>query len=121
MPLVLPTTIMEAGVLGAAMIIIYRLVGVVATVVLQKKGLNPQPSSVFTPLQARLLEEVHQLTEKTEREKAEGKFSCAWRGRDEVLKSLALQERMLDALKLNTQALNLLAQEFRLSRRNNGS
>ena len=46
---------------------------------------------------------------------ARGEFECAWQSRDEVLKMINLQERLVEAMTANTTAITAMTTELRRS------
>lgn len=110
-------SVLDSGVLGVVLILTWKVLDFAKQVLMAKRfeGTARDRRTLDPQVHTRLKRMDHYI-EETQRMIDEGKFSCAWQGRDEVLKMLNMQERMVEAMQANTAALNSLAQEIRLSR-----
>lgn len=98
MPVVDPK-IIEFGVVGLALIIVYRLSGIVGHLVLHKKGIAA--ACQVDPMCMQRIEAIHEHTEDITQRVNRGDLQCAWHGRDEV-------RDMLEGMRaLNTSMDNL--------------
>lgn len=101
--------LMEFGVVGLALIVIYRLLGIGQQVILSKKGLISTQAATpcqVDPMYVQRIVEIHQMTKDTEQKKAEGQFKCQFKGRDEVRDLLESIRTLTIAVERLTKTMN---------------
>lgn len=89
------TTPEELGVVGALLIFMWKVLGVVQQAYLSRKVKSGDPDDhgipTMSPLACQVdpthfqrIKEIHEYTEGVQKDIASGAFSCAWQDRDEV-------------------------------------
>ena len=111
MDLIAGSNPLEYGVVGIILLVIWKMLGVAQTLFLAKR-VEPA-ANLIHHLQ---IEEIHKMTEATEKQKNEGKFGCRWLNRDEVVKSMEAHRLHTDALRILTTEIKELTRELRLTR-----
>ena len=111
MDLIAGSNPLEYGVVGIILLVIWKLLGVAQTLFLAKR-VEPA-ANLIHHLQ---IEEIHKMTEATEKQKNEGKFNCQWENRDEVVRSVEAHGRHTEALQTLTLEIKELTRELRLTR-----
>jgi hypothetical protein len=102
---------LDYGIVGIILLVIWKMLGVAQTLFLSKR-IEPAPCLKFH----QQIEEIHKMTEATERQKSEGKFGCRWVNRDEVVNSIASHGQHTEALQVLTAEIKELTRELRLTR-----
>ena len=120
---------LDYGVVGFALIIIWKLLDIGKHLFLNKKGLAPSipvdfnihtPHCKYDPLYAKRVEYLEKSINNMDLLIAEGRFDCQWKGRDEIRDLLEIMRGLATATENNTNEVKALANELRKNRRING-
>lgn len=93
---------LDFGLLGVALIVIYKLADLLKSLYLSRKGNdNGAVTLRLDAMTAQRIKEIHQHAERMSQSVDRGMFACAWTGRDEVrdlmenLRELSNEVRLL--------------------------
>lgn len=108
------------------LVVVYRGLGILAKMYIPRLNPPPPPAAISMlacqqdPKHYQRIEEMHAMTMKTETEKADGKFNCNWKDRDEVRDMIEAMRTNVTAMGAVTKALTDLTSELRLNRNGHG-
>ena len=103
--------IVEFGVVGLALIVTYRVLGIMGHLLLSKKGIAAGAACQMDSAYLRRIYEIHKHTEGVQRQIDSGEFHCAWKGRDEV-------RDMLESIRTLNTSIGILTKALENDRRN---
>ena len=115
------TSPLDYGLIGAVLILLYKVIDFLKAVLLKKRGIQDDHAPIampclLDPIHHERIKEIHQMCVDTERHKDEGDYRCQWKNRDEVIRFIVAQENQIKASEKVITALNALAAELRLTR-----